>query len=49
MKNKKIDILKIKSTSGTKWNKLPWYFKVLIIILIIALLFIPILTLPNFN
>ena len=47
MKEKKIEILKVVSTYGTKWSQLALGYKILIIILAIVLLFVPILMVPT--
>jgi hypothetical protein len=47
MKEKKIEILRVASTKGIKWSKLPLDYKILIIILAIVLLFVPILMIPT--
>jgi len=46
MKEKKIEILKVASTYGTKWSQLSLGYKILIIILAIVLLFVPVLMGP---
>lgn len=48
-KDKKIEILKVQSTSESRWSRLPLGYKILLVLIIITLIFIPILTIPNSN
>lgn len=43
--DEKIDILKMEAKPVTRWSKLPLIYKILIIILMVAIFFVPILML----
>ena len=47
MKKEEIDILKINTKKITKWEKLPLIYKIILIILVITLIFVPILVAPQ--
>jgi hypothetical protein len=47
MKKEKIDILKTDAKLTAKWSKLPLFYKILMILLMIAIAFVPILMFPD--